>query len=480
MLFTAILRSIVRNGSLCVIDSAGRRQTIGDGSPPEATLRLTSKASEYTLALNPELLVGEAYMDGRLVIEEGSLYGFLDVVARNYGTTGPSSWLAFLERLGRGLKQSNPVGRARRNVAHHYDLSSDFYDIFLDRDRQYSCAYFKSPNDTLETAQENKKRHIAAKLCLDRPGLKLVDIGSGWGGLALYLAEVFGAEVTGITLSTEQHSFSTQRAAHSPAGARVRFELRDYRELEGPFDRIVSVGMFEHVGKRNYAEFFARIRALLSDNGVALIHSIGYAYTPQPINPFIRKYIFPGADLPSLSEVFAAVEPTGLFVTDTEILRLHYAETLRHWRERFTARSEEVKALYGERFFRMWEFYLVFCEIGFRRRRLMVFQMQLTRRLDAVPTTRDYMVDVERQAKAAAQVCEVVATSISASPARSQKYTANEEGEQQAGGQVAGGGRDPRPTPRGDAAALSQHAWQHRGWADLRHQCFPSLWGLPA
>jgi cyclopropane-fatty-acyl-phospholipid synthase len=232
MVFTAILGSIVRDGSLCVINAAGRRRLIGDGSPPAATLRLTSKTAEYTLALNPALSVGEAYMDGRLVIEDGSLYDFLDVVARNYGTTGRIPWLTLLERLGKGLKQSNPLGRARRNVAHHYDLSSDFYDLFLDRDRQYSCAYFKTPNDTLETAQENKKRHIAAKLCLDRPGLTVLDIGSGWGGLALYLAEGFGAQVTGVTMSTEQHSLSKQRAAHSPASARVRFELRDYRELK--------------------------------------------------------------------------------------------------------------------------------------------------------------------------------------------------------------------------------------------------------
>lgn len=398
MLFTAILKSIVRNGSLRVIDAAGNRHTVGDSSPPEATLRLTSKTTEYRLAINPALAVGEAYMDGRLVIEEGSLYGFLDVLARN--VTGRNAWLALLDRLGKRLKQSNPVGRARRNVAHHYDLSSDFYDIFLDRDRQYSCAYFTSPDDTLETAQENKKRHIAAKLLLDQPGLRALDIGSGWGGLALYLAEAFGADVTGVTLSREQHSFSTERAAHSPASAHVRFKLQDYREVEGPFDRIVSVGMFEHVGKRNYAEFFARIRELLSDDGVALIHSIGYADTPGPINPFIRKYIFPGADLPSLSEVFTAVEPTGLFVTDVEILRLHYAETLRHWRERFTAHSEEVKALFDERFYRMWEFYLVLCEIGFRRRTLIVFQMQLSRRLETVPMTRDYIFDLERRAAA--------------------------------------------------------------------------------
>ena len=399
MLFTAILRAVVRNGSLCVIDAAGRRQMIGDGSPPEATLRLTSKASEYTLALNPALSVGEAYMDGRLVIEQGSLYSFLDVIARNYGITGRHPWLAFLQYLSNGLRQSNPVSRARRNVGHHYDLSSALYDVFLDPDRQYSCAYFKSPSDTLEAAQVNKKRHIAAKLCLDRPGLKVLDIGSGWGGLGLYLAETFGAEVTGVTLSVEQHILSMQRTENSPAKARVRFELLDYRELDERFDRIVSVGMLEHVGKKNYDEYFACINRLLSTDGVALIHAIGYADRPAPINPFIRKYIFPGADVPSLSEVLAVVERTGLFVTDVEILRLHYAETLRHWRARFVTRSEEVKAIYGERFIRMWEFYLVLCEIGFRRRTNMVFQMQLARRFDTVPTTRDYIVDVERRAE---------------------------------------------------------------------------------
>ena len=403
MVFTSMLRSIVRSGSLCVIDAAGRQHTIGDGSPAEATIRLTSKATEYRLAFNPALSLGEAYMDGGLVIEGGSLYGFLDVLARNHGNLGNSRWMALLELFSRRLKQSNPLSRARRNAAHHYDLSSDFFEILLDSDRQYSCAYFTKPNETLEAAQESKKRHIAAKLCLDRPGLKVLDIGSGWGGLALYLAESFGADVTGVTLSKEQHSFSEQRVARPPAVGRARFLLRDYREVEGTFDRIVSVGMLEHVGKRNYLEFFSRIRALLRDEGVALIHSIGYSDTPAPINPFIRKYIFPGADLPSLSEVFAAVEPAGLLVTDVEILMLHYAETIRHWRERLMARAEEVEALYDERFLRMWEFYLVLCEIGFRRRTNMVFQMQLARRLDAVPITRDYMFDVERRAEAQAR-----------------------------------------------------------------------------
>lgn len=390
-----MLGTIVSDGSLCVIDAAGRSHMIGDGTVPEVTLRLTSKASNYSLAFNPALAVGEAYMDGRLVIERGSLHDFLDLVARNYGSIRDNPWLALLTRLRKGLRQSNPVGRARRNVAHHYDLSDEFYDIFLDADRQYSCAYFKDPNDTLETAQENKKRHIAAKLCLDRSGLRVLDIGSGWGGLSLYLAEAFGADVTGVTLSREQHGYSMRRAARSSAAERVRFELRDYRELDGRFDRVVSVGMFEHVGKTNYPEFFARLNEFLTEDGIALIHSIGYADTPAPINPFIRKYIFPGADLPSMSEVFTAVEPTGLFVTDLEILRMHYAETLRCWRERLMARSDEVKALYDERFLRMWEFYLVLSEIGFRRRTNIVFQMQLTRRLDALPITRDYMADAE-------------------------------------------------------------------------------------
>ena len=396
-MFIRVLGTIIREGSLCIVDAAGRRHMLGGGGPPEATVRLTSKASEYTLALNPALAVGEAYMDGRLVVEDGGLYRFLDVVARHVETGGSNPWLNLAERVGRGVKQSNPVGRARRNVAHHYDLSAHLYDIFLDRDRQYSCAYFRNPDDSLDTAQANKKRHIAAKLCLDRPGLRVLDIGSGWGGLGLYLAEEFGADVTGVTLSTEQHSLSTQRASRSPAADRVRFRLCDYRDLDGPFDRIVSVGMFEHVGKRNYPEFFERVRDLLHPDGVALIHSIGYADTPGPINPFIRKYIFPGADLPSLSEVCAAVEPTGLWATDVEVLRLHYAETLRHWRERFIARWDEVAALYDPTFCRMWEFYLALCEIGFRRRTNMVFQFQLSRRVDAVPTTRDYIVDVERQ-----------------------------------------------------------------------------------
>ncbi|MEQ8347488.1 MAG: cyclopropane-fatty-acyl-phospholipid synthase family protein [Sneathiellaceae bacterium] len=397
MLFPAVLKSLVRTGSLRLIDGRGRVHDLGDGTPPACTVRLGARRLDYTLALNPELSIGEAYVDGLLTIEDGSLYDFLAIAARNFDNLSRTPWLAVLSRVMRGLKQHNPVGRARRNVAHHYDLSGSLYDLFLDSDRQYSCAYFHGPDDSLEVAQLNKKRHIAAKLKLDRPGLKVLDIGCGWGGMALYLAQETGADVTGVTLSVEQHKIAVARAAAAGLSDRVRFHLRDYREEQGPYDRIVSVGMFEHVGKRNYGEFFTRLNGLLAPDGVALLHAIGYADEPAPINPFIRKYIFPGADLPAMSEVFRVVERAGLYATDLEILRLHYAETLRHWHDRFTANRQRAAALYDERFCRMWEFYLVLCEIGFRYRSNMVFQLQLTRAIDAVPVTRDYMLDWERR-----------------------------------------------------------------------------------
>lgn len=396
MLFPAVLKSIVRTGSLRLIDGAGRIHEYGNGTPPYCTVRLSARHLDYTLALNPELSIGEAYMDGLLTVEEGTLFDLLEIAARNYSNFERVAWFSLLSRTTRRLKQHNPIGRARHNVAHHYDLSDQLYDLFLDKDRQYSCAYFTSKDDNLETAQENKKRHIAAKLMLDRPHLKILDIGSGWGGLGLYLAEETDADVTGVTLSVKQHKVAEARAAAAGLADRLRFHLRDYREEPGQYDRVVSVGMFEHVGKKNYDEFFAKLGELLATDGVALLHSIGYADAPAPINPFIRKYIFPGADLPSLSEAFAAVDRSGLIVTDVEILRLHYAETLRHWRERFIANWPRVAALYDERFCRMWEFYLVLCEIGFRFRSMMVFQMQLAKRADAIPPTRDYMLNWER------------------------------------------------------------------------------------
>ncbi|HEY7690161.1 MAG TPA: cyclopropane-fatty-acyl-phospholipid synthase family protein [Dongiaceae bacterium] len=398
MLTAAAFSSIIKSGSLRLIDSRGRSRLIGDGTPPRSAVRLLDRRLEYTLALNPALYVGEAYMEGRLTVEQGTLYDFLELAARNMSRVESNPWYDLLSRIAKRIGQYNPIGRAQRNVAHHYDLSDQLYDLFLDKDRQYSCAYFVDPKDSLDTAQENKKRHIAAKLLLTKPRLKVLDIGSGWGGLGLYLARETGVDVTGVTLSVEQHRVSEQRAADAGLADRVRFHLRDYREEPGRYDRIVSVGMFEHVGPTHYREFFAKVKGLLADDGVALLHSIGRMEPPGGMNPWIRKYIFPGGYTPALSEVFEAVQAAGLWVTDLEILRLHYAETLRAWRERFEANRERIRALYDERFCRMWEFYLVGCELSFRYMNQMVFQMQLTREQGAVPLTRDYMYEWERSA----------------------------------------------------------------------------------
>lgn len=398
-MFAALLKTVIRSGSLCVIDSTGRPQSIGDGTPPSITIRILSRRTDFRLALNPALVIGEAYMDGTLTIQTGSLYDFIDMLALNMTHHDDNAWLAMLGKARRLLKQSNPLARARRNVATHYDLSNELYTLFLDTDKQYSCAYFRTPDDTLEEAQANKKHHIAAKLMLDRTDLKILDIGSGWGGMALYLARVSGATVTGLTLSVEQHKVSQERAVAAGLADRVKFKLLDYRQESGCYDRIVSVGMFEHVGKRNYGEFFGKLRSLLDPDGIALLHAIGDAGLPSAINPFIRRHIFPGADTPSLSELFAAVEASGLFATDVEILRLHYAETLRHWRLRATINRNKIIDLYDEQFFRMWEFYLTLCEIGFRRRTNMVFQLQLTKTWDRAPMIRDYMIEEEQVLK---------------------------------------------------------------------------------
>jgi cyclopropane-fatty-acyl-phospholipid synthase len=304
--------------------------------------------------------------------------------------------------LFRRIHQYNPLPRARQNVAHHYDLSDQFYELFLDRDRQYSCGYFRDEAEDLDAAQLDKKKHLAAKLLI-RPGQKVLDIGSGWGGLALYLSAECGADVTGLTLSVEQHKFATRRAAAAGLSDRVRFYLRDYREEVGQYDRIVSVGMFEHVGLNHYGAFFTKLKSLLAPDGVALLHSIGRKDGPGTTMPWIRKYIFPGGYVPALSEVLPAVEQLRLWVTDIEILRLHYAETLRAWRRRFERNRDRVLALYDERFYRMWEMYLVGSEIAFRRQDHMVFQMQLAKAVDAVPLTRDYMLDWEREHSSAAE-----------------------------------------------------------------------------
>jgi cyclopropane-fatty-acyl-phospholipid synthase len=398
MVFAQFAERIFQWGRLTIIDADGGRHEVGGPDGPRATVRLHHRALHRRLVLNPFLHLGEAYMDGTLTIEEGSLYDFLEICAAASATVADhplNRLLATWRALLRGLHQYNPVPRAQANVAHHYDLSDELYDLFLDRDRQYSCAYFTHPHGDIEQAQHDKKRHIAAKLLL-KPGQRVLDIGSGWGGLALYLAEAGAEEVVGITLSERQLAVSRERARRAGLADRVRFELCDYRELTGRFDRIVSVGMFEHVGVRHYPEFFRAVRRLLAENGVALLHAIGRMDGPGATNPWIRKYIFPGGYSPALSEVLPVVERLGLWVTDIEILRLHYAETLRAWRRRFNGNRARIRSLYDERFCRMWEFYLIGSELAFRYMGHMVFQMQLGRRQDAVPLTRDYLSDWER------------------------------------------------------------------------------------
>jgi len=405
MLLASALVHFIRTGRLRVIDAAGR-QHVFEGSPgPSATIRLHDRSLHWKLPLRPRLFVGEAYMDGTLTVEEGSLYDFIEILVSNdaaQATALPMRLGQTGGRLVRFVHQYNPVPRARRNVAHHYDLSDQLYELFLDRDRQYSCAYFRTPADDLDTAQENKKRHIAAKLLL-RPGQKVLDIGSGWGGLALYLAAECGADVTGLTLSEEQHKVATRRAAAAGLSDRVRFHLRDYREEKGRYDRIVSVGMFEHVGVIQYPAFFRGLSDMLEPDGVALLHSIGRMDGPGTTNPWLRKYIFPGAYSPALSEVVPEAQRARLWITDVEILRLHYAETLRAWRRRFEQNRDRIRALYDERFCRMWELYLVGTELAFRRDICLVFQMQLAKAVDTVPLTRDYMVDWERAHSVASQ-----------------------------------------------------------------------------
>jgi cyclopropane-fatty-acyl-phospholipid synthase len=404
MLLARLLRTIVKDGSLVMVDARGRTHRFGrDGARPRAAMRLHDSALDRRLALNPKLAFGEAFMEGTLALDEGTIYDLLDVLALNLARYEAMPLARLLSRLGywsRTLQQFNPTGRARRNAAHHYDLSGRLYDLFLDKDKQYSCAYFTNNNKTLDEAQHDKKRHLASKLLLG-PGMKVLDIGSGWGGLALYLARVGQADVTGITLSSEQLKASNDRAAAEGLDGRVRFHLRDYRQEDARYDRIVSVGMFEHVGAAHYRAFFRKLKSLLADDGVAVLHSIGRMSPPGSTNPWLRKYIFPGGYTPALSETIAAIEREGLWITDIEILRLHYADTLKEWRRRFNENRAEIAHLYDERFCRMWEFYLAGCEVAFRRLDQMVFQIQLAKRQDAAPLTRDYMVDWERAHMAA-------------------------------------------------------------------------------
>jgi cyclopropane-fatty-acyl-phospholipid synthase len=396
-----LLKTFIRRGTFRVTTSRGTVLTFGDGTGRPVSVRFATRAAEWGILLDPELIFGEAYMDGTFIVEQGSI---ADVLAIMLGqNTDVPHWArlqGLLRYFYRRLAQFNPRPRSRRNVAHHYDLDGRLYSLFLDADRQYSCAYFESPGQSLDDAQQAKKRHLAAKLRLTEDQ-SVLDIGCGWGGLGLYLAEFGGANVTGVTLSQEQHAIANERAAEKGLAERARFNLQDYRDVSGPFDRIVSVGMFEHVGVNHYDAFFRKSAQLLKPDGVMLLHSIGRSEGPSRTSPWISKYIFPGGYMPSLSEVLPAVEKAGLLVTDIEILRLHYAETLLHWRERFLAHRAEVERIYDQRFVRMWEFYLAASEMSFREQNLMVFQIQLTKRQDVVPMTRDYIMREEQRLRTA-------------------------------------------------------------------------------
>ena len=389
------LQGFIRRGAITFTTAGGEKFTCGDGTGPHIFARFLTANAERRILFNPELALGEIYMEGEFVVENGTIADALAILMDQPqvlpGWAKPQWWLRY---LARHLRQFNPRRRAMNNVAHHYDLDGRLYSLFLDSDKQYSCAYFEQPGMSLDDAQLAKKRHIAAKL-LVRPRDRVLDIGSGWGGLGLYLAGMAGANVTGVTLSTEQLQVSNARAAERDLTRSAKFLLEDYRDIPGPFERIVSIGMFEHVGVDFYDTYFKRCAELLTDDGIMLLHSIGRSEGPDVTNPWIAKYIFPGGYIPALSEVLPSIERAGLLVCDVEILRLHYAETLKAWRERFMARREEAVQLYDERFARMWEFYLACSEMAFRKQNLMNFQIQLTKRQGVVPITRDYVTREE-------------------------------------------------------------------------------------
>jgi len=400
-----IWEKVIRVGNVRVTTAAGSTFAFGDGTGKPVAIRFKTRAAERAVLFNPELRFGEAYMDGDLAVEQGSIADVLAVL-QGLPREGRPPWWARLRSLARfcyrRLSQFNLPTRALRNVAHHYDLDAQLYSLFLDSDRQYSCAYFEHQHQSLDDAQLAKKRHLAAKLLLS-PQQRVLDIGCGWGGLALYLGECCGAHVTGITLSEQQHAIAQARAAEKGLSTKVKFRLQDYRNQAGLFDRIVSVGMFEHVGVGFYGAFFRKCFELLDDRGVMVLHSIARSEGPNVTNPWIAKYIFPGGYIPALSEVLPVVERSKLWVTDVEILRLHYAETLKSWRHRFERNRDRLRALYDERFCRMWEMYLVGSEVAFRRGGCMVFQMQLAKAVDSVPIRRDYMLDWEREHCAASE-----------------------------------------------------------------------------
>jgi cyclopropane-fatty-acyl-phospholipid synthase len=401
-LLQEVLSRLVRAGHLEIVLANGHRLICGDGSGEPIVVRFTDGTAELAVLADPYLKLGELFMNGRLVMERGSIYDLLELVLRESHGQKPAITTRVLSagRFAlRRWKQRNRGARSKSNVAHHYDLDGGLYDLFLDSDRQYSCAYFEHPGQSLDEAQLAKRRHLAAKLLIE-PHQRVLDIGCGWGGLGLYLADIAEADVVGVTLSEEQLAVAQRRAVDRGLVPRVEFRLQDYRAIDERFDRVVSVGMFEHVGVGYYDAYFRSIAKLLKKDGVALVHTIGRTDGPGFTNPWIDKYIFPGGYIPALSEVAASVQRVGLIITDMEILHLHYAETLRHWRQRFLARWDDAKQLYDERFCRMWEFYLAASEATFRAGEMVNFQIQLVHEQTAVPMTRDYIGDAESALRA--------------------------------------------------------------------------------
>ncbi|MBS9717160.1 class I SAM-dependent methyltransferase [Pseudohalocynthiibacter aestuariivivens] len=389
-LFVRMLKQLIRHGTLDLQLPSGRKERFGDGDGSVVIAQITDPGLPRRFMINPELTIGEAYMEGTLNIDNDDLHSFIALGIRNMSVGRGHGLERFFGPFLRYVSQYNPMGRARSNVAHHYDLSGALYDLFLDEDKQYSCAYFRHPDDTLEQAQIQKKAHIAQKLCLE-PGMRVLDIGCGWGGMAITLAKDYGVHVVGVTLSEEQHKVARARVDAAGLNEQIDIRLTDYRALDGKFDRVVSVGMFEHVGVPHYREYFSHVSDRLTDNGIALIHTIGRESPPGRTSPWVLKYIFPGGYVPSLSEVSKAIEKEGLWTTDVEVWQLHYAETLKHWYTRFMANIDKARQIYDDRFCRMWRFYLISAELTFRLHRQVVFQFQLTRKQGVVPLTRDYI-----------------------------------------------------------------------------------------
>jgi len=398
-LLIGFLRSHVKGGTLRVVLPSGASESVGDKPSPKVAVKITDSGAIIQLLRDPDLAFGELFMDQRLQLLEGNVYDLLAIAAQSVRNVEPAAWISALRRVRDGVSRlfpSNPKAKAKANVHHHYDLDFRLYRTFLDEDFQYSCAYFERENQTLDEAQLAKKRHLAAKL-LVREGHHVLDIGCGWGGLALYLARVCKARVTGVTLSEEQHKVARDRVTKAGLDDMIDIRLMDYRDVEGQFDRVVSVGMFEHVGKGDYGAFFDKLRNVLPEDGVALLHTIGCGDEPGPTNPWVTKYIFPGGYIPALSDMTPVIEKSDLITTDIEALRLHYAYTLKHWRDRFLARRDEMANLYDERFCRMWEFFLAASEAAFRFDRTLVFQVQMAKHEDSVPITRDYIARREEE-----------------------------------------------------------------------------------